>query len=275
MSNTVRLEARGVTMRFGGLIALSNVDISVDAGTVTGLVGPNGAGKSTLFGVLSGLLRPTEGTVLMGGEDVTKSSPQARAKRGMSRTFQHPELFTSLSVREHVMLSHRMKHTPGRAFSDLILGKGLFGRQDKVEAERVESLLAEVGLADLADQPVVGLSLGTCRLVEIARALASEPEVMLMDEPFSGLDAVETERVAATMRSVVAERGVSLLLVEHDVPLVLSMCDRVHVLDFGTKIAEGTPEEIRTNAAVQAAYLGDAIESPASGETTHDQGELV
>lgn len=255
------IEAKGITQRFGGLVALNNVDLVVQPGTITGLVGPNGAGKSTLFGVLSGLLQPTQGQVFMDGVDVTSASPQKRAHLGLARTFQHPELFASLSVREHVVLGYRMRHSKSRIVTDLFNGRGLFGKPDKAETERVDELLEEVNLTSIQHSSVLGLPLGTSRLVEVARALATDPKVMLMDEPSSGLDVSETEDLANTMRKVVAEHGVSLLFVEHDVPLVLGLCDFVHVIDFGAKIAEGTPEEIRNNAAVRAAYLGE--ESPA------------
>lgn len=257
VSNTPRLEAKGITMKFGGLVALSDVDLAIPAGKIVGLVGPNGAGKSTLFGVLSGLLKPTTGTVFMDGADVTSTSPQLRAGRGLARTFQHPELFASLTVREHFALGYRVRHNKSRIFTDLLTGRGLITKKDPQEDARVDELLEELNLTALQHSPVVGLPLGTSRLVEIGRALATDPKVMLMDEPSSGLDVAESEDLANTMRKVVAEHGVSLLFVEHDVPMVLGLCDYVYVIDFGIKIAEGTPDEIRTNAAVRAAYLGE------------------
>ncbi|WP_228387683.1 MULTISPECIES: ABC transporter ATP-binding protein [unclassified Nocardioides] len=261
MSNHPRIEAKGVTMKFGGLVALADVDLAVPAGQIVGLVGPNGAGKSTLFGVLSGLLKPTAGTVFMDGEDVTHATPQLRARRGLARTFQHPELFASLTVREHLALGYRARHSKSRIFTDLVTGRGLFPKEDAVENARVDALLDELNLTEIQHRPVMGLPLGTSRLVEIGRALATDPKVMLMDEPSSGLDVAETEDLAATMRRVVAEHGVSLLFVEHDVPLVLGLCDFVYVVDFGVKIAEGDPDQIRSDPAVRAAYLGE--ESPA------------
>ncbi len=260
MNSTPRLEAKGVTMRFGGLTALADIDLAVPAGQIVGLVGPNGAGKSTLFGVLSGLLKPTTGTVLMDGEDVTATSPQLRARRGLARTFQHPELFSSLTVREHLSLAYRVRHTKSRILSDLVTGRGLFPKKDAEEDARVDELLGELNLTSIQHSAVVGLPLGTSRLVEIGRALATDPKVMLMDEPSSGLDVSESDDLASTMRKVVAERGVSLLFVEHDVPMVLGLCDHVYVIDFGQKIAEGNPDEIRANAAVRAAYIGEESE---------------
>ena len=251
-----RLEAKGVTMKFGGLVALADVDLQVPAGRIIGLVGPNGAGKSTLFGVLSGLLKPTTGSVFMDGVETTGAAPQVRARRGLARTFQHPELFASLTVREHIALGYRVRHNKSRIVTDLITGRGLFVKKDADEDARVDELLEELNLTNIQHSAVVGLPLGTSRLVEIGRALATGPKVMLMDEPSSGLDVAESEDLANTMRKV-AEHGVSLLFVEHDVPMVLSLCDYVYVIDFGVKIAEGTPEEIRANAAVRAAYLGE------------------
>ena len=258
-ATTARLAAKGVTVRFGGLVALDGVDLEVPAQSIVGLVGPNGAGKSTLFGVLSGLLRPTTGTVYMDGQDATGWSPQARARRGLARTFQHPELFTSLTVREHVVLGYRMRHAKARIWTDLITGRG-FRRPPPAEVERVDALVEALHLGDIQHQPAAGLPLGLSRLVEVARALAVDPRVLLLDEPSSGLDVRETEDLAATLRKLVSEHGVSLLLVEHDVPLVLGMCDHVHVLDFGIKIAAGTPAQIRNDPAVRAAYLGEEVD---------------
>ncbi|HVW40122.1 MAG TPA: ABC transporter ATP-binding protein [Amycolatopsis sp.] len=251
----MRLSATGITVRFGGLAALDGVGIAVDEASIVGPVGPNGAGKTTLFGVLSGLLRPQAGTVVFDGADVTRSSPQALARRGMARTFQHPELFPGLSVREHLSLAYRMRHQPRRVWTDAVTGGGFRGaRRD--ESERIARLIGTLGLGAIADGPVLGLPLGLARLVEIGRALAREPSVLLLDEPSSGLDGGETEALAGVLVDLVRQRGVSLVFVEHDVDLVLRLSDRVFVLDFGRCIAEGTPAEIRVDPAVRAAYLG-------------------
>ena len=271
-----RLEARGVTVRFGGLVALKDVDLEVPSRSIVGLVGPNGAGKSTLFGVLSGLLRPTAGTVLMGCDDVTRTSPQKRAGRGLARTFQHPELFSSLTVREHVVLAYRMRHAKSRIWTDLVTGRGFFPAPGEENA-RVDGLVDALSLGGIAHQPAAGLPLGSARLLEVARALAVDPQVLLLDEPSSGLDVKETEELVATLQRVVSDHGVSLLLVEHDVEMVLGMCDYVHVLDFGVKIAAGRPEQIRRDAAVRAAYLGEEIEKPEvqRAEAEIEQGEIA
>lgn len=266
-----RLEASGVTVRFGGLVALNRVDLTVPPGAMVGLVGPNGAGKSTLFAVLSGLLRPDAGRVRMGGEDVTRASAAARARRGLARTFQRPELFTGLTVREHVVLADRVRRRGGRILRDLVTGGG-FRRPGADEDERVAAILESLRLGDLRDREVSGLSLGACRLVEVARALATGPEVLLLDEPTSGLDGRETAELAATLTRVNAEHGVSLLLVEHDVELVLGMCETVHVLDFGAMIRTGPPEEVRSDPAVRAAYLGEEAPPGAGRDAAQDAG---
>ena len=271
-----RLQARGVTVRFGGLVALKDVDLEVPSQSIVGLVGPNGAGKSTLFAVLSGLLKPTAGSVLMSGDDVTRTSPQKRAGRGLARTFQHPELFSSLTVREHVVLAYRMRHAKSRIWTDLITGRGFF-RPPGEETDRVDGLIDALSLRDIAHQPAAGLPLGSARLLEVARALAVDPEVLLLDEPSSGLDVNETEELVGTLQRVVREHGISLLLVEHDVEMVLGMCDYVHVLDFGVKIAAGRPHEIRKDPAVRSAYLGEEIESPEvqQAEAEIEQGQIA
>jgi ABC-type branched-subunit amino acid transport system ATPase component len=252
------LRATGITVRFGGLTALSDVALEVPASTIIGLVGPNGAGKSTLFAVLSGLLRPANGRVFLLGKDVTNASPQVRARLGLARTFQQPELFLGLTVREHVVLAHRVRFSRQRLWRDMMDPRSLLppGRD---ENERVDQLLELLDLTHVAGASVGALPLGTSRLVEIARALATRPDVMLLDEPLSGLDIRESENLASVFRRVVAnqEHPVSLLMVEHDVATVLSLSSRIFVLDFGELIASGTPTEIRNNAAVKSAYLGD------------------
>jgi ABC-type branched-subunit amino acid transport system ATPase component len=248
------LEARDVTVRFGGLTALNHVGMAVGPAQIVGLVGPNGAGKTTLFGVLSGILAPTGGQVRLDGRDVSRESPERRARRGLARTFQRTELFDDLTVREHLVLGHRARHSPPRLIPDL-LGRPAGDRAQ--ERERVDGLLAVLGLASVAGRPARSLPLGTGRLVEVGRALATDPAVILLDEPSSGLDVGETEQLAVTLRRARDERGVALVLVEHDLDLVLGMSDIVSVLDFGTMIATGTPDEIRADPKVRAAYIGD------------------
>lgn len=259
------LSATGVTVRFGGLRACSDVSIEVPQGEMVGLVGPNGAGKSTLFSVLSGLRRPNAGQVYLGGRDATKASPQARARLGLARTFQQPELFAGLTVREHLVLAHRARHARSRLWSDVFTA-GALRRRDAAERQRVEILLGLLLLREFADRQADTLPLGTSRLLEVGRALIAEPSVLLLDEPLSGLDEREADSLAATLRRTCDGEGVAMLLVEHDVARVLSLCSKVVVLDFGVVIARGTPEEIRTDPQVRAAYLGDEpLESSLDG----------
>jgi ABC-type branched-subunit amino acid transport system ATPase component len=260
------LSASEVTVRFGGLVALSDVSLEVPASTIVGLVGPNGAGKSTLFAVLSGLLAPAAGRVWLGGDDITRSSPQVRARKGMARTFQQPELFLGLTVREHLVLAHRVRFARRRLWQDMVNPRSLL-RPSPFETERVDSLLEQLGLTRVARAPVAALPLGTSRLVEVGRALATQPDVVLLDEPLAGLDMRESENLASVFRRVVDdhERQVSLLMVEHDVATVLALSSRIYVLDFGELIASGTPEEVRSNAAVRSAYLGDEDATAAGG----------
>jgi ABC-type branched-subunit amino acid transport system ATPase component len=252
------LTATGISVRFGGLTALSDVSIEVPPGTIVGLVGPNGAGKSTMFAVLSGLLRPISGRVLLHGDDVTTASPQLRARRGLARTFQQPELFMGLTVREHVVLAHRVRYSRQRLWRDMIDPRSL-RPASKDENEKVDGIVELLNLTRVAKSSVGALPLGTSRLVEVARALATRPDVMLLDEPLSGLDLRESEMLASVFQRLVAtdERRLSLLMVEHDVATVLSLSSRIFVLDFGELIASGTPAEIRSDQAVRSAYLGD------------------
>ncbi len=266
-----RLACRGVTVRFGGLVAVRDVDVDVPAGAIVGLVGPNGAGKSTLFGVVSGLVRATSGRVILEGEDVTGARPQIRAARGLARTFQHPEIFGGLTVRQHLTLADRARNARSRVWSDL-LTMGALHRVPADEKARVDELIGLLGLEPIADSPALGLPLGSSRLVEVGRALATNPTVLLLDEPSSGLDSTETEQFEHTLRRVATEQGISVLLVEHDVGLVMRMCSTIYVLDFGALIARGTPEEVRANPAVRAAYLGEEM---ADAKTPGTEDETV
>jgi len=258
VSTGALLEAQDVTVRFGGVVALDSVDFNAAPGAITGLVGPNGAGKTTLFGILSGLLRARDGRVLLDGTDVTRASPQRRARLGVARTFQRLELFSELPVREHLVVAHRVRHKRDRTLARDLLGLG--SRPSPDEDETIDGIVALLGLGEVVDRPVTLLPLGTGRVVEIARALATGPRIVLLDEPTSGLDIHETEHVAAALRAARDERGVAFVMVEHDVELVLELSETVTVLDFGRVIAHGTPGDIRNSAAVQAAYLGAPVD---------------
>jgi branched-chain amino acid transport system ATP-binding protein len=250
------LDARGITVQYGGIVALDAIDFTAGEHAITGLVGPNGAGKTTLFGVLSGLVRPRGGHVQLGGQDVTHGSPQRRARLGLARTFQRLELFGELTVREHLVVAARVRERRDRALWRDLIGRG--SRPAAGEDDTIDGILSLLGLEDVAERPVTLLPLGTGRVVEIARALATGPRVVLLDEPTSGLDVHETELLATALRRARDERGVAFVLVEHDVELVLELSEQVTVLDFGRVIARGTPADIRSSAAVQAAYLGTA-----------------
>jgi ABC-type branched-subunit amino acid transport system ATPase component len=254
------LAADEVVVRFGGVIALDQVSLAVPRGATIGLVGPNGAGKTTLFGVLSGLLRPRSGTVSMSGTDVTHRTPQSRSRRGLARTFQRMELFTELTVREHLVLARRVKDRRERLLGMARDLSGFGERPAPGEDDAVDAILALLGLRDVADRPALAVPLGTGRLVEVARALAAEPTVMLLDEPSSGLDVHETEQLGEALRRVRDERGTAFVLVEHNVDFVLDLSDRITVLDFGKVLTEGTPDEIRTSPEVQAAYFGAPVD---------------
>jgi branched-chain amino acid transport system ATP-binding protein len=237
------LEVRDITVRFGGNVALDEVSLETEPGCVTGLIGPNGAGKTTLFNVITGLLPPSSGRVVLNGKDITGISPTKRARLGLARTFQRLELFSLLSVRDNI-----------RVAADIRRG---YSKDKDNPAEVVERIIDRIGLRAIADERVDSLPTGQCRLVELGRSLATKPEVLLLDEPASGQDETETTQFAALLQELAAE-GMVVVLVEHDVHLVMNVCQTVHVLDFGQVIAVGTPSEIQRNDAVLAAYLGSS-----------------
>jgi len=244
------LEAAAVSVRFGGVHALSAVDLRVEAGRITGLIGPNGAGKTTMFNVLTGLVSPTAGRVKLSGEDITRWSPHRRGRAGMARTFQRLELFARLNVEENLVAAWEASH-PG----------AVFGRGRRERRTRVQEVLGLLDLRGVAHRRAGELPTGQGRLVELGRALCTNPRVLLLDEPSSGLDAGETSRFRDVLLEVVGrgdEGEPAVLLVEHDMALVMEVCDRITVLDFGVRIAEGTPGEIRSDPNVRAAYLGDS-----------------
>ena len=232
------LQVDEVTVRFGGLKALEGLSFGVDAGRITGLIGPNGAGKTTMFNAITGLLRPDRGSVRLDGSDVTGLSARRRARLGMGRTFQRLEVFGSLTAVENVLVA--------------VEGGGIRRRAAVEEARR---LLERVGIGHCAGIRADVLPTGTARLLELARALACRPKVLLLDETFSGLDDRESARLGALLRQVASE-GTAILLVEHDMEMVMQLCARIHVLEFGRLIASGAPAEIRADPVVQAAYLG-------------------
>ena len=234
------LRASSVSRSFAGVQALRDVSLELRQGEVVGLIGPNGAGKSTLVNILSGFDRPTRGRVLLEDRDVTRWPAFRRGRRGLARTFQHSHAFGGLTVRENVAVS--------------ALGVGASQRE---AAKRTKELLELLGLAEHADQPASSLPHGDERRLGVARALATEPRFVLMDEPAAGLPEAEIPDFATAVGTV-RERGAGVLLVDHNVALVLEVCERIHVLDQGTTLAEGTPDEIRAHLGVAAAYLGES-----------------
>jgi ABC-type branched-subunit amino acid transport system ATPase component/branched-subunit amino acid ABC-type transport system permease component len=249
---TAGLELARVTVRYGGHVAVNDVSLTAPLGRITGLIGPNGAGKTTLFNVASGLLRPAAGTLRLHGTDLSGLDPAARARHGLGRTFQKMELFDSLTAWQNVSLGREAGQAGLRPWRHVAETRS-DRRARNAAAEQAMSL---AGIADLADRPVAALSTGQRRLVELARCLAGDFDVLLLDEPSSGLDGVETERFGAILTRVAAERDAGILLVEHDMALVMNICDYVHVLDFGTKIFEGTTADVSSSDEVRAAYLG-------------------
>jgi branched-chain amino acid transport system ATP-binding protein len=230
-----------VSVTFGGVHALTDVDLTVDADSVTGLIGPNGAGKTTLFNVISGLQAPVRGRVTLDDRDITELKPYQRARLGIGRTFQRLEVFGSLTVRDNVRVSAEILKSWSRDAPD--------------PGSVADDLLDRIDLRAVADVRADELPTGLARLVELGRALAVRPKVLLLDEPSAGLDDAETNRLAALLKEV-SRGGLAVLVVEHDVPFVVEVCSRIHVLDFGRMLAVGTPREIQRSAAVQAAYLG-------------------
>ena len=236
------LEAVDITVTFGGSVALDDVHISAEPGAVTGLIGPNGAGKTTLFNVITGLLSPTGGRVSIHGRDVTGLPPSRRARLGLARTFQRLELFTSLSVRDNIRVAGDIRNAWGRSHRINVAA----------EAERVIEL---TGLGDVAEMDVSDIPTGRARVVEVARALMTQPSVLLLDEPAAGQTERETEAFGQ-MLGRLADDGLAVCLVEHDMALVMQVCATIHVLDYGKQLAVGPPEQVRNDPAVIAAYLG-------------------
>jgi branched-chain amino acid transport system ATP-binding protein len=250
---TARLTVENATKRFGGLVAVDGVSFEVPTTGVTAVIGPNGAGKTTLFNLISGALEPTSGRVLFEGEDVTRLAPEKRAARGLARTFQLVKLFADLTAVENVAVGAHLKSRGGLLAA--LLGTPATRAMERRVDEKARALLDRVGLGAVADRRADTLSYGRRRLLEVARALAAEPRLLLLDEPAAGLDAEESARLSSLIRAVAAE-GTSVLLIEHDMQLVMNTADQVVVVDFGRKIAQGTPAEVKADPAVIAAYLG-------------------
>ena len=238
------LEVDDLVVRFGGITAVNRASFTADRGVITGLIGPNGAGKTTCFNVITGLEHPSSGRVRYGDKRINSWSVHRRARHGMGRTFQRLEAFGSLTVRDNVRVAREIHTGPLDWFRP-------------TNPRQLDELLERVGIADYAEERADSIPTGTARLLELARCLASDPTLLLLDEPSSGLDETETETFGELLRDLAAE-DIAILMVEHDMDLVMAVCDEIHVLDFGQIIASGTPAEVRNNVAVQRAYLGYA-----------------
>jgi len=247
------LSAERLSIAFGGVRAVDGVSFDVPPGIVFSIIGPNGAGKTTLFNLISGLCPPDDGCVRLCGEDVTALPPEQVARRGLSRTFQNPQIFSHLTAIANVMIG-RHRHEATGLVADLLHLPSV-GRQNRRTREAATEALARVGLEDMAEWPAGGLAYGDFKRLEIARALASEPKVLLLDEPAAGCNPVETREIEDIIRGFAGD-GITVVLVEHDMRLVMNVSDRIHVLANGRTLAEGTAAEVRTNPAVIEAYLG-------------------
>jgi ABC-type branched-subunit amino acid transport system ATPase component len=245
------LDVKAIRKQFGGLVAVNDVSFTLDKAKVVALIGPNGAGKSTSFNLLTGLLKATSGHAYFNGVEMKNVSPQLAAQQGIGRTFQHVQLIPTMSLLENVALGAHLRGKAGIFASLLRLNK----QEEAQIFQEAKAQITRVGLGEFIDKSAGSLALGQQRIAEIARALCLNPSLLLLDEPAAGLRFHEKEKLAALLTSL-RDEGLSVLIVEHDMKFVMGLVDKIVVLDFGTKIAEGTPQEIRTNPAVLAAYLG-------------------
>jgi ABC-type branched-subunit amino acid transport system ATPase component len=261
------LEARRITVNFGGVRALNEVSLSAGTGQVTGLIGPNGAGKTTLFNCCSGLMRPTSGQVFFAGEEITPLSRPSRAQRGLGRTFQRTQLFDSLTVQENIAVGREA----GLAGSNPLRQLASRRAEDSTVRNATAEAMSLVGIEDLADQQAGLLTTGQRRLVELARVLAGSFSLVMLDEPSAGLDSDETAEMGEILRQVVDRRGLGILIVEHDLSLVRQICEKIYVLEFGQLIFEGTPDQMLTSDVVRVAYLGEDLGTELVAEDAGDR----
>lgn len=254
MAKTV-LKANNISIVFGGLHAVENFNIEIKEGELVGLIGPNGAGKTTVFNMLTGVYIPTSGTIELSGVDCTKMDPHSRVKIGISRTFQNIRLFRRMSVLENVKVSSNI-HMNYSIFDGIFKTKKYWKQEDKATNEALE-ILKDLGLEEYANEQAQNLPYGKQRKLEIARALASHPSILCLDEPAAGMNPIETEELMETIKTVKEKYNTAILLIEHDMKLVMGICEWIKVISFGKEIATGTPDEIRNNKEVITAYLGE------------------
>jgi branched-chain amino acid transport system ATP-binding protein len=252
--NTI-LQVKNITQKFGGLVSINSVLFEVNKGEIFGLIGPNGAGKTTLFNIITGLINPTHGNLIFNQENITPLLPFQIAKKGIARTFQNLRLFGNLSVIENVIIAHHI-HNQTNLFSG-IFGLSNAKKSEKEMIKKSKELLELLGLQDVAKQQANNLAYGDQRRLEIARALALQPQLLLLDEPAAGMNPQEKHLLSELIRKIRDQFNLTVLLIEHHIPLVMGLCDRIAVLDFGQLIALGEPEKVRNDPAVIEAYLGD------------------
>jgi branched-chain amino acid transport system ATP-binding protein len=265
-------EVRGLSVQFSGLVVLQDANLVINHSEIVGLIGPNGAGKTTLFNCISGTLRPQNGRIIFNGRDITGMTPHRRSRRGIGRTFQTVKLFGNLSVRENILIGCHARMSTGLFSDGLHLPRS--ARAQRGATAVVDEILELLGLGAIDSRLAGELPLGQQRLVEIGRALATRPRLLLLDEATSGITAAETGELVTLLRALRSHYQLSLLVVEHDISLVMSLCDFVYVLDFGRMLASGSPAEVRANPAVVEAYLG-RVDDRADNAATDARGAMA